>query len=335
MSGNPIQGFGLLITASVVNTGFAVSMKHTRRWNFENSWLVWAIFALLLLPLMLTLTTISSLPQVYANLGPVVLHVAALGLAWGTSQIFLGMAVATVGIGVSFAVILGISAAAGSLVPLAGQGLGVLFTTGGLMVTAGLLVMLMGVGVCARAGWQRDTARCTSSIVRTQGFIYCLLAGVGSGLMNVALVRGEPVISAAIVLGAHTVWAPNAVWLPFLASGAIPNVAYCLWLLHKNHSFGRYLDGQPQSCWQFALIMSVCWLGSAVLYALGISRLGTWGPVFAWPVYMSLIVIAGNIAGVLMGEWKSSCSVPLRQMAQGVGLLIVAVFILAGGQGQL
>ncbi len=326
---DPLAGVGLLVTAGVVNTGFAVSMKRIRGWNFENTWFVWAGLGLVILPLTLTCSTIPRLGQVYSDCGPVVRTVAALGLAWGISQIFLGMAVATVGIGVSFAVILGISAAVGSLVPLVERGTHVPLTTGGLALTAGMLVLLAGVTVCAKAGWQRDQAIQANTAVTTRGLAYCLLAGVGSGLMNLALVLGAPVIAAAVRSGAQPVWAPNAVWLPFLWSGAIPNLAYCFWLLHNNRSFARYFEG-GNACWQFAVVMSICWLGSAVLYTLGAGQMGTWGPVFAWPVYMSLIVITGNIAGVLMGEWKAPSSVPMRRMAQGVGLLTIAVFLLAG-----
>jgi L-rhamnose-H+ transport protein len=323
-------GVTLLIVASIVNTGFAVFMKRTRGWNFENSWFAWALLALIVLPLALSSATIPGLAQVYAGDAPVVFHVAALGFAWGVSQIFLGMAVEAAGIGVSFAVILGMSAVVGSIVPLATHGAHALLALGGIGPVAGIAIMVAGVGACARAGWLRDHAQRIDSALATRGLVYCLLAGAGSGLMNLGLVLGAPIISAAQRSGAQSIWAPNAAWLPFLWSGALPNLAYCLWRLKRNHSFKRYLAGENRSSWRFALLMSTCWLGSALLYALGAREMGTWGPVFAWPVYMSLIVISGTVAGVLMGEWKSSSPVPLWRMTQGVGLLTTAIFLLAG-----
>ena len=334
---DPIHSVSLLLAASMVNTGFAVFMKRIRNWDFEHIWLVWAMLALVLLPLMLSLATIPSLFSVYGNCIPVVLKLMAIGLSWGLSQIFLGLAVATVGIGVSFAVILGISALIGGLIPWAGQSGQGLPTTAGLAAALGLLLMMVGVAVCAQAGWQRDRCESAGTNLAARGLLYCLLAGAGSGLMNLALVYGGPVISAAAARGANALWAPNAAWLPFLWAGAVPNIAYCLWRLYKNHSLDRHATGRARTNWSlfyalfYALMMSACWLGSAVLYTLGARQMGPWGPAFAWPIYMSLIVVTGNGAGAIMGEWKSS-SAPLRQMAQGVGLLILAVFLLAGGK---
>jgi L-rhamnose-H+ transport protein len=311
-------------------------MKRIRGWNFENQWFVWSLLALVLLPGLVAALSIPSLPVTYGAYSRVALEVAVLGLVWGISQIFLGMAVATVGIGLSFAIILGMCAAVGSLVPLAGGGMHLLLAAANLAHLAGLLVMLLGVGVCAAAGWQRDRARCASASVTARGLAYCAIAGAGSGLMNVALVHGAPLIAAAIQSGAQAVWAPNAAWLVFLWSGAVPNLAFCLWRMRKNGSFGVLVgargESAPASSWRWAVLMSLCWMGSALLYARGAGRMGSWGPVFAWPIYMSLIVISGNIAGVFMGEWRSPSPVPMRRMAQGVGLLTLAVFLLAGRQ---
>ena len=44
--------------------------------------------------------------------------VAACGAGWGISVVFIGLAVEAVGVAVSFSIMLGLSAALGSLIPL-------------------------------------------------------------------------------------------------------------------------------------------------------------------------------------------------------------------------
>jgi L-rhamnose-H+ transport protein len=43
---------------------------------------------------------------------------------------------------------------------------------------------------------------------------------------------------------------------------------------------------------------------------------------------MSLIVISASVVGLLTGEWKGSGRAPVMLQCGGVGLLIIAVFVL-------
>ena len=45
-------GMCLLIFAGVMNAGFSLPMKFVRAWVWENTWLVWSVFALLVLPVL-------------------------------------------------------------------------------------------------------------------------------------------------------------------------------------------------------------------------------------------------------------------------------------------
>jgi len=60
-------GFLLLTIAGLMNASFTLPMKFTRRWAWENTWLVWTIFALLLLPAAVTLSTVPELVAYIAS----------------------------------------------------------------------------------------------------------------------------------------------------------------------------------------------------------------------------------------------------------------------------
>src|SRR5690349_11266397 len=111
-------GFLLLVVAGVMNLSFALPMKYTRRWACENTWAVWAGFALLLMPLIAAAITVPQLPQVYAQAATrSVVLVAACGMGWGIAQVLFGLAVDSIGIALAFAIVLGLSAAIGGLIP--------------------------------------------------------------------------------------------------------------------------------------------------------------------------------------------------------------------------
>ena len=112
-------GLLLLFIAGVMNASFTLPMKFTRRWAWENTWLIWTIFALVLLPPVITLLTVEHVGQVYAEAGTsLILTVAAFGAGWGVAQVLFGLAVEVIGIALTFSIVLGMSAAIGSMIPL-------------------------------------------------------------------------------------------------------------------------------------------------------------------------------------------------------------------------
>ncbi len=73
-------GFLLLFVAGAMNGSFTLPMKFTREWAWENTWLVWTIFALVIFPPLLTFLTVPALGEVYAQTGMApVLSAAAFG----------------------------------------------------------------------------------------------------------------------------------------------------------------------------------------------------------------------------------------------------------------
>src|ERR1017187_2982513 len=114
-----IAGTMLLIVAGISSGIFALPMKFARRWAWENIWLAWTLMALVLLPMAVTFLTIPQIAQVYRAAGPGVIGaILASGLFWGVTQVLFGLTVDALGIALAFAIVPGISAALGSLIPL-------------------------------------------------------------------------------------------------------------------------------------------------------------------------------------------------------------------------
>jgi L-rhamnose-H+ transport protein len=307
-------------------------MKYARRWAWENTWLAWTIFALLVLPPVITYATVPNLGAIYrSSAANIVLEVIGFGAGWGVAQVFFGLAVDAIGIALTFSLVLGTSAAVGTLVPLLRLHPERLNTAAGHGVLAGVVLVLAGVLVCAIAGRQREKAlqmSAASGKNTTLGLALAILCGFGASFVNFGLAFGAPLIASAREAGANALNAANAVWLPVMLAGAVPNLLYCLWLLAKNRTAKKF-PGGGISHWALAFVMAVCWFGSTLLYGLSTVKLGAWGPILGWPLFMSLIVITASMLGMLTGEWKNSGRSPLRIQWAGVALLVLAVFILA------
>lgn len=327
-------GFLLLLLAGVMNASFTLPMKFTTKWNWENTWLAWTIFALLLLPPLVTLLTLPNLGAAYEQAGAgIILTVAAFGAGWGVAQVFFGLAVYSIGIALAFSIILGVSAAVGSLIPLARLHPEKVFTPGGLGIIAGVAVVILGVTVLAVAGRRREkilgTAPEPGKASFGRGLLFALLSGLGAALVNFGLAFGGALVEAARALGADPAWAPNAVWLPLMMAGAIPNLAYCFYLLGVNRSRPKFRLPGTGGYWALAAVMGIFWFASTLLYGVASVQLGELGAVIGWPVFMSLIVVTASLLGVLTGEWRDTGRGPIRILWAGVGILIVAVFVLS------
>lgn len=333
--GDITAGLLLLLVAGVTNASFTLPMKWTRRWAWENIWLVWTIFALVLFPPVVTMLTIPRIGHVYAEVdASIILTVAAFGAGWGIAQVLFGLAVEAIGIALTFSIVLGMSAAIGSMIPLLRLHPEKMFSKGGLGVIVGVLLVIVGVVICAIAGRKRDAALSNSEAPSSsrsykEGLLLAIVCGLGAAMVNLGLVFGAPLLAAAQRIGARAVWAPNAAWLPVTLAGAIPNLMYCLYLLNKNKTVNRFAESGTAPYWFYAFVMATFWFGSTSLYGIASGKLGNWGTILGWPLFMSLIVITASVLGIVTGEWKNSGKKPLRIQMGAVAVLVLAVFILS------
>ena len=241
--GNAAEGILLLLCAGVMNASFTLPMKLTRKWAWENTWAAWSGWALLVMPIAAAFCTVPQLGRVYAEAGGANLTMVAFcGLGWGIAQVLFGIAVDMIGIALAFSIVLGLSAAMGSLIPLVQLHRDRIFSPAGLAILLGIALVLAGVAICAVAGRAREkvsaaAARRTSA---SAGLACAVLSGIGAAAMNFGVAFGRPLIDAAAAAGASEAWRTNAVWAPLLAAGAIPNLLYCVHLLRKNRTAANY-----------------------------------------------------------------------------------------------
>lgn len=319
-----MMGWLLVLTAGLCQGGFLAPMKFTRGWKWENSWFVFACTAYLLCPWLFVVMAVGDPFPIYAEAGgDRIALVMAMGLLWGLGALTFGLGVEALGLSIGFAVILGVAATSGTLVPmfLLNE---TLPRTGALTLTlVSLAVMLAGVTVCSLAGRWRETAPGKSGYAR--GVLLCVISGLLSSCGNIGFVLGRPIIDLAVARGVSPDFAPNVVWSLLTVSLFLCNAGFAGYKLSKEGSFKLFAGPAMARNFALGISMGVLWMVGFVFYGAGTRQLGDMGPSFGWSVLMGAMVMAANVLGILTGEWRTAPEGDLRRLWVGVGLLCLAV----------
>jgi L-rhamnose-H+ transport protein len=333
------SGWALLLFAGAANATFGLPMKFVRRWEWENTWAAWTVFALVVLPGALTLGGVSSLTAIYRGPGlQAALLVFFLGAGWGLAQVLFGKAIDSIGIGLAFSIVLGLSAACGTVLPLLRMQAASSAAAANLRVLFGLLLVAFGIVVCAIAGQRRQAAQSAQNVAPrafTPGLLMALGSGVLASFMNVGLAFAGPLLARGAAQGLSPTRSMFAVWLVLLLGGAIPNLLYCGFLLQNRKTWRLYRGTGQVRNFGLAGLMALLWFFSTILYGVATQWLGAWGVVLGWPAFMSVIVITAGLLGIVSGEWAHSGRAPVLFQIAGVLLLVLAIVAFSLAQNAL
>jgi len=327
-----------VVVAGLLQGVFAVPMKYARRWNYENIWLAFCISGMLVFPWALTSATVPHAGQVYAlSSTKTFLSIFGFGVCWGIGATLTGIGLTLLGIGLGMAIILGLCASVGSLIPLLVLTPQQIHTRQGHIYLLGTAVMLAGIAVCARAGILRDAGKNQASKGTQRGtflagFLVCCGSGLFSSALNFSYAFGGEAIKHALELGASMLWSTGVVTALAVTGGFLSNFVYCGYLLGKNHSLGKFASEGSGVGWFCGALMGLFWFGGQSLYGLGISHMGTLGVVIGWPLLMGMIIVTSNAAGIFTGEWDGVSAATRRFLAAGMVIILLALAVLAVAQ---
>lgn len=328
-------GLAVVVLAGLVQGSFAAPMKKMPAWKWENSWLLFALSGLIVFPWIVNFATVPNVWSVYASVpAATLLKVALFGLLWGAGSTLFGLGIAHVGLALGFAVILGITASFGSLIPMAILHPQELLMKRGIALIIGTLVMVVGLLLLARAGQtrERDLAKISEQRSRfAVGLLICILSGIFSSMMNFAFVFGDDLRKSALQFGASNAMAANPIWALTVSAGFIANCFYCIYLLNKNHTWGTFMKGNSSLYWLMGISTGLLWFGGTVLYGMGASALGSLGNIVGWPIFMTLDIIVGLFWGAVSGEWKGASRKALIYNWSGVSVLLLSIAVISFG----
>jgi len=325
----------LVVFAGVLNGAFLLPVRLTRGWKWENTWAVYSLVAMLLVPWAAALLTIPHLFAAYGGAAGAVSIAIACGAGWGVGSLLYGVAARMVGMALTYAIVLGLTSAVGALIPLLLLHPAEIHSPPGHAVLAGVAVSMLGIVICAKAGGAssaKQDARTGAARTYWLGVVACVGSGLLSPLINVGFAFGAPVMKNAIAQGAYPAFSANAVWVVVLTAGCLVNTGYCLFVLKQNRSWGVFHTREQRGMnWTYAVGAGFLWVGAYFFYGAGANRIGDMGAAIAWPIATSVAIVVGNLTAIASGEWKDRGRKASALLFTGVAMLVASVWIIAAG----
>ena len=331
-------GLGLVLLGGLLQGSFAVPMKRMPAWRWENTWLVYSVSGLIVLPWAVALATVPHLAVVFRQArGTTLAETALFGFGWGVGSTLFGLGIIRVGMALSFAIVLGITASLGSLLPLLVLQPKRLFTAQGYALMVGLVLVILGIVLCSVSGRRREQELSAETRRRAGadfwlGLVICVLSGIFSAMLNFSFVFGKELQQLALAAGAKPAMASNPLWALALSAGFFANAGYCVYLLQKNRSWGVLTQKDiPVSYWLGAMLMGIVWFFGIATYGVGATELGVLGAVLGWPLFMAMNITAANVWGAATGEWKGANRRTYSYSWAGIAVLLLAIYVISRG----
>jgi L-rhamnose-H+ transport protein len=340
MTEGAVSGIILILVAGFLQGTFMLPIKYARRWEWENTWLGFSLSAYLVFPWLVALLTVPHLKEVFASTSGVTLVRTFLwGLGWGLGGLLFGLGVNYVGLALGFAIVIGLTAALGTLIPLLWVAGVDLASKQGTLIIAGVVAALVGIAVCSWAGKLRESASAKNQKAAEAspsrsfglGLFLCVLSGILCPCGNFGFAFGSEITSIAARTGTAAQYASYPLWALLAFPPFICNGVFCLFLLARKQTFPRFLLPGTGRNFLLAASMGAMWLGGMLLYGMGAIKLGSMGSSIGWAIVMSLMVIVANLWGLLTGEWRGVGRKPLQTMCAGLAILVVAMFMVGSG----
>lgn len=323
-----------ILAAGILNGSFAFPLKTARAWKFEQIWMVHSLLAMAFWPWVVVLILVRDWSRIVSAvplLGWVVLM--GWGVLFAIGSLLYGVAVDLLGIALGFAIQLGLSSVLGALAPLLWTQKLSLSNKHDALFVGGLIVMVAGVILCARAGGAKSRKSDAATKNLRKGLVIALIGGIlaptlsfgiqyGAGLLKPASAADPGVFSAELFLA----------WAVFLTAAGIVQAGYCLARMIQNGTLAAYRrPGAARDALQ-VVVMSVLWISSIFVYGQSSSMLGPIGYSIGWPVFIASIILTSNAWGVFLGEWRGAPRSALWKMVAGSAVLIGAAFLIAQGR---
>jgi len=319
----------LVIFASIFQGSFGLGMKYMAPLKWEAWWLVHATVAMIIFPIAWALIAV---PDLFGIIGDApsnaILVGMIFGFLWGIGGILFGVSVPYIGLSLTMGIVMGLAASVGSLIPL--FQMEDVFSNPALpYVLVGVVIMLIGVALTAKAGIVRDqltsSEQVSSNIMK--GIMIAVICGILSALLNVGFANAAPVAKTAEAAGVITRNSSLAAWVVVLLGAYVMNAGYAIFLLFKNKSWNSFGVAHSHKAYRWSIVAGLCWFAALGIYGQGSALMGDIGPVIGWPILLGLSLIISNIWAYWAGEWKGAKG-PFRLLLVGLAVLILASVVL-------
>jgi L-rhamnose-H+ transport protein len=255
MAANPAIGVVYHWLGGLASGSFYVPYRGVKRWAWETFWLAGGFFSWIIAPWILAaLMTRDLLPVLREAPATALFWAFFFGLLWGVGGLTFGLTMRYLGLSLGMAVVLGLCAAFGTLMPPIFRGVfmtEVVGTTSGRIILLGIGVCLAGITAAGLAGISKE--RVMSPAQRREaieeydlkkGIGVAILSGVMSACFAYGLAAGDPIKTLTLQHGTPTLWQGLPVLVVVLLGGFTTNFIWCLALLLRNRTGHQFFTSK-------------------------------------------------------------------------------------------
>jgi L-rhamnose-H+ transport protein len=341
---------------------FYIPYKKVKGWSWESYWIVGGLFSWLIVPPLAAYLTIPGFADIIKQTSGTTLGLTFLfGVLWGIGGLTYGLGVRYLGVSLGSSIILGLCMVFGSMIPSIYYDVYptkdkdtfsmMVNSNWGLIVLAGLVLCIIAIIICGRAGVMKEKELSASSATDPHGMkmkleykfglglFVSIISGVLSACFNFGLEVGKPMseVANAAWKAAHPLedgdflYRNNVIYVVLLWGGLLTNFVWCMILNARNKSFGDYTNKKTPlaSNYLFAAIAGTTWFLQFFFYGMGESKLGNGAS--SWILHMAFIILVANMWGLVLKEWKGVSNITRRTIVIGIITIIVSVLLVGRG----
>jgi L-rhamnose-H+ transport protein len=253
MNPNPAIGVMYHWLGGLASGSFYVPYRGVKRWAWETFWLAGGFFSWIIAPWVLSFLLTRDLPVVLREApGSALFWTFFFGLLWGVGGLTFGLTMRYLGLSLGMAVVLGLCAAFGTLMPPIFRGefmTQVVGTTSGRVILLGILVCLLGIVAAGLAGIYKErnmSPEQQKEVIKEfnlkKGVAVATLSGVMSACFAYALAAGDPIKALTIKHGTPDLWQGLPVLVVVLIGGFTTNFVWCVILNVRNQTGYQYFS---------------------------------------------------------------------------------------------
>jgi L-rhamnose-H+ transport protein len=255
MNPNPALGVFFHWLGGLASGSFYVPYKGVRHWAWETYWLAGGFFSWIIAPWILASLLTKDLFGVLGQAPASALFWAFFfGLLWGVGGLTFGLTMRYLGLSLGMAVVLGLCAAFGTLMPPIFRGefwTQVVGTSSGRVILFGIFVCLAGIAAAGLAGISKERVMspeqqkaAIEEFDLRKGIGVAVLSGVMSACFAYGLAAGDPIKALTVQHGTARLWQGLPVLVVVLVGGFLTNFVWCLILLRRNRTGYQFFDPQ-------------------------------------------------------------------------------------------
>jgi L-rhamnose-H+ transport protein len=328
---------------------FYMPFKKVRQWKWESYWIIGGLFSWLIVPPLAAWLTVPGFSEIISHTSvDTIKYTILFGVLWGFGGLTYGLGVRFLGMSLGNSVILGFCSAFGALVPSVyynfypQQGKtnfhDLLTTTWGRIVLAGVIICLLGIYICGKAGMMKEKElseeekkKSIAEFSLVKGLIVAIFSGIMSACFNFGIEAGKPMAAAAVKAGMNPLYQNNVTYVVLLWGGLATNFIWCMILNAKNRSFSNYVDKSAPLAknYFFSALAGTTWFLQFFFYGMGESKLGNGAS--SWILHMAFIILVANMWGIVLKEWNNVSRKTKSTISIGIAIIILSVIVVGYG----